>query len=858
MAEQDEVPTLAAAPATPTQQVVYLNGMPGLADGIVPRDLLSNTQASYSLLQLKIDPTNPNRAEGVTAPGNDPMLMSGYHNVLKPLFGLDNMPGPGKEYIHNLEPVIFERSGETWKMTQPGRLSFSDQPEQRQQVELTARAEQLAGEVANTRGTTQATTEAALESVANRAELGPNATQAIYADRLRDEARSSLAELNYTQYAPTTENGLVENRKAVGQPLPQLNIGITEQGQFGINPQVSQERLIGDGLSKLEKYFDFVMPTEHKVARVGVAQAGQMEQTPEGWRVATKGALEITDTQGNVFRPELKAAPTQQVSQAQPVAAQEQSAQTQPAPDPAQAAAKAPTVAEEAKPGVGELQVTWKQKGNEVAPLTEMRAYFDSLKEQGVAVGAMKFGPGADGKLMGGFSVSYDPNAPDLTKLEGTIQGLKKVGNGLEVVEAPDQAVARRRGLGHEGQDKALDLAFPVREAFGIKQWDSLSAQLTRAPKEALTAPEQAQQTAAVGRVQQIAALDGRTHDVIIREGKSLLDVDTSGNPISAFLKNFYEHLNGAAKIRQHLEVDYEKTRQDLQTRLLKQAGNAQAPGQEQATASVQATTQTVAANQPSQTTASVQEVTAQKPAPTQPAPAFTKEDLPKDKLALFGLSAEVLAKNGQLEKLLNGEKTSLLGMQAIGQEGKEPVKFDGKLLLHREANGSVTLKLDLPRQQLEIPNEIGGQPFTPEQRKRLETEGSAGLVRGLRDDKGQVYNGYVGVDKEMNKIVVLPENKVNFKDEIAGVKLTPEQSHDLREGKAVKLSQMARGDGGKPFDGTVQVQAAKAGVEVKPEAYELNQKQAPQVAQKRDTTTVKQEPVKAEPVKQKVRGPRM
>ncbi|QKG54932.1 DUF3945 domain-containing protein [Hymenobacter sp. BRD67] len=135
--------------------------------------------------------------------------------------------------------------------------------------------------------------------------------------------------------------------------------------------------------------------------------------------------------------------------------------------------------------------------------------------------------------------------------------------------------------------------------------------------------------------------------------------------------------------------------------------------------------------------------------------------------------------------------------------------------------------------------------------------------MRGLKDKEGNTYNGYVGVDKEMNKVVVLPESKVTFKDEIAGVKLTTEQSHDLREGKAVHLAQMSRPDGGKPFDGTVQIHAAKAGVEVKPEPYELAKVQAPAATQTRDLDSEKkQAPVAtvtevAAPAP-RVRGPRI
>lgn len=728
----------------PTQrnaaEVVYLNGLP-MPDGTVGRGLLSNMPASYSLYELRVDANNPNRAEAYPAPGADGQLLNGQDTTLKPLFTFEGRPQPGQEFIAVQQPAIFERSGETWKLTERGHTGFSNQPAQREQAQLTTRAAELASEVATT-GPARRAVEAELQGVANRAELGPDAGKAAYADGLRDEAAAKVS--NDQQPAPA-------------------------------------------------------------------------------------------------------------------VAAVEKPAAPEQAPAPAQ------------ESNAGELQIKWKQQGDAVAPLLEMRAYIDQLKDSGVAVGPMKFEKGADGKLSGSFGVSYDPESPGLTKLEGTIQGIKRVGNGIEVVEKPEQVVARRQSMGVESQDQATDLGYSVKEAFGVKQWDALSAQLSQAPKQALTGPEQAQQAASVERVQQVAKQQGKMYEQVIQDGKNLLDIDTSGNPVSAFLKNFYEHLNGAPKTRQTLEVDYEKTRQDLQARLVKLAGNADAGDQLKQGTRPEGVTPTAAAAAGVTATAVGTEAAApaaavapaQQPAAPAQALKFTEADIPQKVLASMGLTVADLSANGQLQKMLNGEKTGLLALQATGKEGQEPVKFEAKMVLHREADGSATLKMELPKKQLEIPNEIGGQPFTPEQRKQLETEGTAGLVRGLRDKEGNTYNGYVGVDKEMNKLVVLPENKVTFKDEIAGVKLSPEQSYDLREGKAVHLMQMSRPDGGKPFDGTAQIHAAKAGVEVKPEPYELAQKQAPAATQTRDLDSEKkQAPVmtvteEAAP-KPRVRGPRI
>ncbi len=512
--------------------------------------------------------------------------------------------------------------------------------------------------------------------------------------------------------------------------------------------------------------------------------------------------------------------------------------------------APAPDTAASTEP-VGEMRITWQQKGDEVAPLLEMRAYLDQLKEAGVAVGALQLERDPAGKLSGGFAVSYDPESHKLGQLEAALQGFRQVGNGVAVVEKPEQAAARRQEVGYD-DDYEPQRSKQVREAFGVKQWDALSAQLSAVPKHALTAPEQVQQAAAGQRVQQLAQQQGKTTEQVIRDGKSIFDIDTSGNPASAFLKNFYAHLNGGPKTRQNLEVDYEKTRQDLQARLTRHAGAAQpelSPGSPAPDAKAPAVAAEPGVEAARQTIAV--------PAPA--AVLFKADEVPQKVLASLGLNLAELTGSGQLQKLLSGEKTDLLPMQVAGKEGQEPVKFEGKMVLHREADGTATLKMELPQEKLVIPNEIGGQPFTPEQRQRLETEGNAGLIRGLKDEQGREFNGYVAVDKAMNKVVVLPEDKVTLHDIVAGVKLTPEQSHDLREGKVVALANMASGNGGQKFDGTVQVNAAKACIEVKPAAHELGQRQAPRAEQtvKATTPTVAPAPVKAEAPQVKTRGPR-
>lgn len=622
------------------------------------------------------------------------------------------------------------------------------------------------------------------------------------------------------------------------------NWKITEQGRVGYSATEPEQRLqvFGQVPPPATQQAELTTRAEELASEVATTTGTvrtEAEAELEGVaNRAQQGPNESRATYADALRDEARAEVAESVAapeRQQPVGEGPGSEQPPVAPTPG------PDAAASAEP-VGELRITWQQKGDEVAPLLEMRAYLDQLKEAGVAVGTLQLARDPAGKLSGGFAVSYDPESHKLGQLEAALQGFRQVGNGVAVVEKLEQATARRQEVGYD-DDYEPQRSKQVREAFGVKQWDALSAQLSAVPKHALTAPEQMQQAAAEQRVQQLAQQQGKSTEQVIRDGKSIFDIDTSGNPASAFLKNFYAHLNGGPKTRQNLEVDYEKTRQDLQARLTRHAGAAQ-PELTLGSPAPDAKAPAVAAE----------------PGVEAPPPALFKADeVPQKVVASLGLNLAELTDSGQLQKLLSGEKTDLLPMQVAGKEGQEPVRFEGKMVLHREADGTATLKMELPQEKLVIPNEIGGQPFTPEQRQRLETEGNAGLIRGLKDEQGREFNGYVAVDKAMNKVVVLPESKVTLHDTVAGVKLTPEQSHDLREGKVVALANMASGNGGQKFDGTVQVNAAKACIEVKPAAHELGQRQAPRAEQtvKGTTQTVTPAPMKAEAPQVKTRGPR-
>jgi hypothetical protein len=489
----------------------------------------------------------------------------------------------------------------------------------------------------------------------------------------------------YTNYAPSTENGIIDSRKATQAPIPQMNIGITEKGEFGINPEVNQQRLIGDGISSLSKYFEYEMPTSgFKIAHVGLAAPGQMKQTEQGWEVVTKGQLALTDTAGNVFKPTLNAAP-------QVVQVVEQTPAIAPAP------VQAPTAAIQAKEEV---------------------------------------------------LYAAAPPMPD--------------------------SVIRKEMLSNQAAHYSL---FQIK----VDPTDSNRAILLPAPGK---------------------------DDMLVNALK-----DTIGSVYQVSGQPEIGKRNLAVETPTQLERTPDGWRVAEKGRIGFSAGESvyQAP-------------QVVQVQQPAPQLA-------QQPAQVSP---FTRADMPEALLTKLGVQLSDLEKSGQLEKLLQGKKTDLIeGFSLTGQSG-EPIPFSAKLVMHRDEQGVATLKIDLPKHDLVIPKEIMGKTITPAMQVELQKNGVLPLTPGFTDGHGRPFSAYLGVDKQMNRVVaVRPEAMaLNIPKEVLGVKLDPEVSRQLLEGKATKLVGMTNSKQ-QVFDATVQLDPVKRQLtfrEVQPHQVE----QVQQVQQRR------------------------
>ena len=103
-----------------------------------------------------------------------------------------------------------------------------------------------------------------------------------------------------TRYGPVQETPFVEERKLVDAPLPQLALMLTvspthpDQASFTLNPQVDQARLIGDGLARLQKFFDYDPPLGGRITAVAAVRPGRLQRQASGWQVVERARLAIS------------------------------------------------------------------------------------------------------------------------------------------------------------------------------------------------------------------------------------------------------------------------------------------------------------------------------------------------------------------------------------------------------------------------------------------------------------------------------------------------------------------------------------------------------------------------------------
>lgn len=219
--------------------------------------------------------------------------------------------------------------------------------------------------------------------------------------------------------------------------------------------------------------------------------------------------------------------------------------------------------------------------------------------------------------------------------------------------------------------------------------------------------------------------------------------------------------------------------------------------------------------------------ITADDFAPAQKATAISPEQVDWKEMERLGLSQEKLGQSGNLEKMLNWQKSNLLPIAV--PFGETTIYTEARVALRHGEDGSLGLSIHPLRKEPQLDYPYLGYRFSDEDKDTLRHTGNLGKMVELTPKNGQAFNAYISIDPQTNELVALKADRVTIPQEIKGVLLTHEQYKNLSEGKAVKVEGMLSRNG-KPFDATLQVNADKKGIEfIFDEKKSYKQRNAPE-----------------------------
>ena len=176
-----------------------------------------------------------------------------------------------------------------------------------------------------------------------------------------------------------------------------------------------------------------------------------------------------------------------------------------------------------------------------------------------------------------------------------------------------------------------------------------------------------------------------------------------------------------------------------------------------------------------------------------------------------LGLTRERLEQSGELEKMLNWQKSNLITIAV--PIGDTTIYTEARLAFRTDDNGNIGLAIHPLRKEPQLDFPYMGYKFSPEEKEALLTTGNLGKTIEVTPKNGEPFSAYVSIDPQTNEIIALRADRVNIPKEIKGVTLSDAQYKDLVESKAVKMEGMTA-KSGKSFDATLQVNAERKGIE--------------------------------------------
>ena len=206
-------------------------------------------------------------------------------------------------------------------------------------------------------------------------------------------------------------------------------------------------------------------------------------------------------------------------------------------------------------------------------------------------------------------------------------------------------------------------------------------------------------------------------------------------------------------------------------------------------------------------------------------------------KFERYGITREGLEKSGNLDKLLDYQKTNVMPVAMKFDE--ETLRSDARFSLRKQDDGSFSPNIHLIRHKPDLERPYFGIKFTEEDKQNLLKTGNFGRIAEAEFKKGEKTPVLLSLDKQTNELVAFRKEWVKVPETYKGVQLSEEQKQKLGNGEKVEIKGMTSTQG-KSFDGAVQFNADKRYFEL---SFDNNKKQSQtqkQGAQQSETHNVR------------------
>lgn len=166
----------------------------------------------------------------------------------------------------------------------------------------------------------------------------------------------------------------------------------------------------------------------------------------------------------------------------------------------------------------------------------------------------------------------------------------------------------------------------------------------------------------------------------------------------------------------------------------------------------------------------------------------FKAEDIDWATLEQLGVKRETLEKMEAMEGLLKGYKTNFVMPVSVNLD-TVILRTEARLGLQGNEGGKAVFIMYGVRHEPNLKFPFFGHEFTKEDKENLLKTGNMGRMAELTNSKtGEKIPSLISIDHLTNEVIAFRQDRIKIPEEIKGVKLSEDQTKDLKDGKAVYL----------------------------------------------------------------------